>query len=369
MVKFIVNPTADTETVNKKLTSMSCTMPFRRFTILRNGRVVSCCLEWLPVEMGNLLTDTVDEVINNSEKLRVQNNMRQGIFSDCTDLCHHLSLFFSGKKENWPIIPIENLDTTLSNSIMRIQFSYDNSCNLQCPSCRSELIYWDPTDEQDVDGQIIKKVHEKVKELINILLDQGNKILLQITGSGDPFASPLYWNYLLELASKPVHKNISIQLDTNGILMTEENLNKIKTLWPHIIQVNVSIDAATENTYKVVRKNGNFTKLQKNLATFDKLVAEGKFINLVKWQTNFIVQKDNYCELEQYAKWQLSFISKPRISLSLISHWWHLSNDKFKSMAVWDSLHPERNKLIEILKNPIFKNSQIIGNVLSLMPN
>jgi MoaA/NifB/PqqE/SkfB family radical SAM enzyme len=318
--------------------------------------------------MGNLLTDTIDEVVNNSKKLKVQTNMRQGIFSDCTDYCHHLSSFLSNKNDYWPIIPIENLDNKLKNTTMHIQFSYDNSCNLQCPSCRTELTYWDPADINDHNGQIIKKVHARVKELIDVLLAQGNKILLQITGSGDPFASPLYWNYLLELANKPIHKNISIQLDTNGILMTEENLIKIKPLWPHIIRVNFSIDAATNKTYKIIRKNGNFTKLQKNLNILDHLIAEEKFPNLINWQTNFIVQKDNYKELEEYVKWQLTLKSKPLISLSLIGHWIHLSNDKFKSMAVWDSLHPERNILVEILKNPIFKNSQIRGNISSLMP-
>ena len=367
MVNFVVNPSVNQEVADAKLAKMSCTVPFKRFTILRNGRVVACCLNWLPVDMGNLLTDTVEEIINNPAKLKIQDNLRKGIFSDCTDHCHHLSAFLSNKTDVWPIIPIEALDRSLQNSKMIIQFSYDLSCNLQCPSCRDKLIYWDPEDENDINGQTIKKIHERVKELVNVLLERGDRVLLQITGSGDPFASPLYWNYLLELASKPVHKNISIQLDTNGILMTEENLIKIKPLWSHISRINFSIDAATENTYKIIRKNGNFTKLQKNLNMLDELIAQGSFPNLTGWQTNFIVQQANYKELEEFVAWQLSLKSKPQISLSLIEHWFHMSNDKFKSMAIWNTIHPERAKLIEILKNPIFKHTQIRGNILGVI--
>jgi MoaA/NifB/PqqE/SkfB family radical SAM enzyme len=199
------------------------------------------------------------------------------------------------------------------------------------------------------------------------LLKQGNKVLLQITGSGDPFASPLYWNYLLELANNPINKNITLQLDTNGILMTKENLIKIKSLWPQIVRINFSIDAATESTYKIIRKNGNFTKLQKNLNMLDELITQGNFPNLSSWQTNFIMQQDNYKELEEYVTWQLTLKSKPLISLSLIEHWIHMSTDKFKSMAIWNTIHPERNALIEILKNPIFKHSQIRGNISGLV--
>jgi len=367
MVKLVLNTSIEQDFVDNKLKEMSCVIPFTRIEILRYGKIVGCCFKWMPVEMGNLLTDTVDEIFNNANRLRVQNNLKKGIFNECTDHCHHLSSFLLNKSNSYPIIPIKNFDSTVKNSKIHIQFSYDNSCNLQCPSCRTDLVLWDYTNANDVDGQIIKHIHERVKELVSYLLDRGNRILLQLTGSGDPFASPLYWNYLQELASGPVHENLSIQLDTNGILMTKANLIKIKSLWGHITRVNISVDAVNESTYKIVRKNGNFKKLQKNLTMFDALVIQGNFPHLENWQTNFIVQNDNYAELEEYVKWQLSFKSKPIVSLSAIDHWWHLTDDKFKSMAVWNALHPERNKLIAILKNPIFQNKQIRGNISNLI--
>jgi hypothetical protein len=45
-----------------------------------------------------------------------------------------------------------------------------------------------------------------------------------------------------------------------------------------------------------------------------------------------------------------------------------MSDEKFKGMAVWHEDHVNRNELIEILKDPIFKNSQIrLGNMGSLI--
>jgi hypothetical protein len=38
-------------------------------------------------------------------------------------------------------------------------------------------------------------------------------------------------------------------------------------------------------------------------------------------------------------------------------------------MAIWQDNHPERSKLIEILKNPIFNNDQVkLGNMAALVP-
>ena len=89
--------------------------------------------------------------------------------------------------------------------------------------------------------------------------------------------------------------------------MTKENWYAIKSLWPNIIRVLISVDAATEDTYKIVRKNGNFKKLQRNLIDFDELVDSKNFPNLINWQTNFILQRDNYKELKDFVAWQLTF--------------------------------------------------------------
>ena len=367
-MQYITQPKSVYGNAEDQLKTLACTVPFKHIEIHTHGQVSACCHTWLPTWVGNLLSDSAQEVVDNLERNTIQNNMRKGEFSHCNDQCPQLNSLLNGQKDYWDIVPIVELDKKLKYATMNVGFSYDRSCNLQCPSCRNNLIVWRPDDLNDEDGQRIKQIHYKVKELVNILLTQHHLVNLNITGSGDAFASPLYWDYLLELSNQPVPKNLRINLKTNGVMMTEENWQDIKPLWPIIEFVEVSIDAATEDTYKIVRKNGNFKKLQKNLEVFDRMVADGCFPKLNDWQTNFIVQRDNFRELKQFVEWQLELKSKPRIWTNLLAQWGHMTDNEFTAMAVWQEGHYGKGELVEIMKDPIFKNSQLkLGNLTSFL--
>lgn len=368
MPNFKIKPESQYTNV-EALKNYGCMVPFKHIEIHSNGSVTACCHTWLPVWVGNLLEESAEDIINNRMRKEIQDMMSTGNFDCCNDQCPQLSSFMNGEKAYWDIVPLDTFEQRLKTSSMNVGFSYDLSCNLQCPSCRDKLILWRPDDPNDVDGQRIKQIHEKVKDLIEILLTQHVKVNLNITGSGDAFASPLYWNYLLELASKPVPENLRINLKTNGVMMTKENWEAIKPLWPIIEYLEVSIDAATEETYKIVRKNGNFKRLKNNLDVFDELKLSGAFPRMYGWQTNFIVQRDNFRELKEFVTWQLSLKSKPKIWTNLLAQWHHLDDARFKGMAVWQEGHVSRNELIEILKDPIFKEPGIkLGNMTSLVP-
>lgn len=368
MVQYITKPKEQYNKTEADLKKYACIVPFKHIEIHSQGHVSACCHTWLPTWVGNFLTDSVDDVINNLGRKRIQDDMSIGEFNHCNDQCPQLNTFLNGGKNYWDIIPIQDLNKTLKHATMNVGFSYDLSCNLQCPSCRTRLIVWRPDDPTDVDGQRINTIHTKVKELVQFLLTQHELVNLNITGSGDAFASPLYWNYLVELASQPVPDNLRITLKTNGVMMTEENWKDIEPLWPIISYVEVSVDAASEDVYKVVRKNGNFKKLQKNLEVFDRMVADGCFPNLTNWQTNFIVQRDNYFELKEFVNWQLQFKSKPLIWTNLIAQWYHMDSSTFNKMAIWQEGHVNRSEFLVILKDPIFKNPQIkLGNLSSFV--
>ena len=367
MPNFIIKPESAYKSAHL-LKHFACKVPFKHIEIHSHGGVTICCGTWLPVETGNLLNQSVQEILDNVDRTQVQDDMRNGCFTKCNDQCPQLSSFMNGRNDYWDIIPLQKLDSDLKHSTMNIGFSYDLSCNLQCPSCRDRLIVWDPEDPEDKNGRRIKVIHEKVKELVDRMLVEHKIVNLNITGSGDAFASPLYWGYLVELASKPVPANLRINIKTNGVMMTEENWNDIKPLWPAIEFIEVSVDAFNEETYKIVRKNGNFKRLKKNLDLLDDMVVNKCFPNMYNWQTNFIVQRDNYKELRDYAKWQTQFKSNPKVWTNLLAQWYHLSDERFKGMAVWQEGHVGRDELIQILKDPIFKHPNIkLGNMSSLL--
>mgnify|MGYP003347024305 CR=1 FL=1 len=367
-MKFLIK-TEDEYVNSKNLTSMACSVPFRHIEIHPMGDVSACCHTWLPVWVGNLYKESVADVVNNVTRKEIQREMRCGNFEHCNDQCPQLSSYLSNTDDYWDIVPIEELNDKLDITPMNVGFSYDLSCNLQCPSCRNSLIMWDPNDTNDAHGVRVGMIHEKVKQLVSLLAKQYQVVNLNITGSGDAFASPTYWGYLVELAENGIPDNVFLNLKTNGIMMTKENWEDIKPIWDHISYIEVSVDAATEEAYKIVRKNGNFKRLKNNLDTLDQMILDGCFPNLLNWQTNIIVQRDNYKDLKPFVDWQLSYKSMPLIWTNLLAQWKHIEDERFKGMAIWQDGHVNKNELLEILKDPVFRDPRImIGNLSSLLP-
>jgi sulfatase maturation enzyme AslB (radical SAM superfamily) len=196
------------------------------------------------------------------------------------------------------------------------------------------------------------------------LVSQGHQVALKITGSGDAFGSPTYWDFLKELARNP-NDAITLRLHTNGILMNEERLNIIKPIWHTIQQINVSIDAADEDTYQIVRKNGSLEKVRTNLGTLNNLIAQGYFPNMHSFMTNFTVQQRNYREVKEFLTWQLEYSDINTIYFSLMQQWGHLSNERFT--REFELSDVEKQELGNIISDSMFDNQKVIlGNLYSL---
>ena len=208
---------------------------------------------------------------------------------------------------------------------------------------------------------MVDNIHAGVVKLVDYFIERDQPIILNITGSGDAFASPTYWKFLKELSLKNLNHNIKLKLMTNGILMTAEKWEEIKPLWGNIVHIGVSIDAVYETTYNIVRKNGSKTKLDANLTVLDNMVKNNKFKNLSGWQTNFTVQKQNYKEIKEYVEWQLTYSTLSVIFFNLIAQWGHLPNNLFANMNLNSD---DQANLRTTLADPIFSNNKIqLGNL------
>lgn len=344
--------------------NIGCIEPFRKIEVLKNGSITMCCPTWLPQSCGNMLTDSIADIMSDMMRFDVQDRMRRGDFHYCTNHCPYLATYTSTDdpiESLWPLVSLDRLNDTLRGEMYRIFLTYDDSCNLQCPSCRKDLIWHGDAYVGSGNTAII---HGRTKELINTLLSAGHRVQINVTGSGDPFASRMFWGYLLELAAGPVHPNLSISMSTNGVMMTRDNLELIRPLWASVDNLSVSVDAATEETYMVVRRGGNFQKLRDNLANFDGMVADGSFPNLRHWQTNFIVQRDNFHEMGMFARWQLGYATLGNVWLNRIAQWQHLDDETYLGMAVWRDGHPLRDELLSVLADPVFDDPRVyLGNL------
>jgi MoaA/NifB/PqqE/SkfB family radical SAM enzyme len=343
------------------LKNYGCTKLSNYFEIHTNGNISLCCYTWLPVFCGNILENSPEEILNNTKRLKLIDDMSKGEYTECNDHCPYISATLNGSRypSEW-VVPINSFNQEKNIKPYVIGLSYDTSCNLQCPSCRNSLQFF-----QLDENKKLSEIHEKTKQFIDFLLAKGISLIIVISGSSDPFAGPTFWNYLKELSLNP-ESDIRLQLITNGTLMTQTKLLEIKPLLPKITQITLSIDAADETTYKIVRKNGSFRKLEENVKNLNDLISNGFLPNLRVLVSTFVVQKRNFREMKEFILWQLCYNNIHKIYFSAVAQWGHINDIDFQLNFCLNE--EEKIELKEILKDPIFSHPKVmLGNVLSLI--
>lgn len=305
-----------------------CSYPFNVISIGVNGDTFPCvCEGWVTKSTGNILDHSSFEEFYNSD---VVLDFQQSVVNQSYRYCRLDICDLAGDFGNVPEV---------RHTPEKLVLAYDRSCNLQCPSCRSELI--NEASEQAY------KVNDHVKSL---LYKVKQDVLINITGSGDPFGSKLFRDLIYSWSASPLNKHIKLDLQTNGLL--------IKKCWPKVnpdivSQVRISFDAATPNTYYKTRFPGDFFQLLESIDIISEERKKHKF-NLV---SDFVVQTVNYKEMADYVKLCLDY-GFDDINFSVIQPWAQ-NTEVFLDKAVWYPSHPKYNDLLTELENPIFLNKHV----------
>lgn len=353
---MVSNPVLfDNSAYKHLLKDISCANPFTGFHIDQNGNVGNCCNTWMPTFCGNLFEQSLLQIMNSSLQSDIRNSVNDGTFKYCNGkVCPNLMDYTHSKAVIEPVLEKKDLPKLDKKKLM-LFLDYDLSCNLYCGSCRNERILY-PLDNLP---ERLQKLHTSVMENLRELLDLGYELTVQVTGSGDAFASPLYWDFLKSIKSS---EKFNVRLSTNGTVMTEDRFN-----YPYaekIDHLSVSVDAYTEETYKKVRRGGNFKALRKNLNDLDALLNRDGLQKLKCWKINFIVQSDNYKEMADFATWALEYKSIQFVWFNLIAKWGHISDEDFFQKAVWNEKHPQHADFLGVLSHSVFDDPRVLmGNM------
>jgi molybdenum cofactor biosynthesis enzyme MoaA len=116
-----------------------------------------------------------------------------------------------------------------------------------------------------------------------------------------------------------------------------------------IVSIDVSVDAATEDTYAGCRSGGSFTTLLENL----KFVATTG----LPLRLNFVVQASNFREMIQFAE-MASDLGAYYVRFDAISNW-VFSAQEYLARAVHITSHPLHSELKRVLKHPVFSNPRV----------
>lgn len=327
-----------------------CGIPFANLEFEDSKRFL-CCDGWLK----NYLPDNSSpyDSWNSKEANEIRESILDGSYKYCdSKICPYLHQLetFGDVGTIAPIYHKDKLPNLLEklveehkqgklNSPRTIQFSFDKSCNLKCPSCRVEMIM--------ANSKKIKLVKQNISDIQDAF---GEKVTtLYITGTGDPFVSVGFRDFLRDFDRTKWPSLEKIHLHTNATRWTKEMWNSMKNVHPYIKSCEISIDAATKDTYEnKVRIGGDWEVLIKNL----KFIATIPTLKSVK--TSFVVQKHNYKEMKPFYDLMLEiFGKKVNVFFGKITNWGTFTESEYKEHQVWNPSHPEHSYFLEELNKTL----------------
>jgi len=333
------------------LKQYTCSNPFTTLEIHDNVGFV-CCPSWLPNKI-ELNGASLKDVYNGETVVDIRNSILDGSFKYCNkELCPYLSRLLNYGVATGPVSLKSNSNYTSpiieSNTPTTVVMNFDRTCNFKCPSCRVDLIV-----ESSKGLERIEKTIDEINEYYS-----ANVKILYITGTGDPFVSVSFRNYLRNFNPKKYPKLKTIHFHTNASMWTKEMWDSMPNVHKYVTSCEISIDAGTQNTYE------NKTRLG---GKWDTLINNLKFISTIETlksvKTSFVVQDSNYMEMETFYNLMYSiFGKKVNVFFGKIINWGTFSDGEFQLKQVWDVNHPE-HELFKKEFNRIWKNTNLFHNL------
>lgn len=320
-----------------------CPNPFEYAQIDPDGSMFLCCPAMLFRKTGNLGQEDLLEAWNSAEAQEIRASILDGSFRYCSaetcgllrnGLLPHIADLENPEHRRM----VEEKQTILDHGPRTINFSYDQSCNLACPSCRSKKIVL-KGEERDFAGRI----HEKVTG--PHLADARR---LHITGSGDPFVGRYFLDFL-QTFNPQEYPEIRIQLSTNGLLLTPKMWDSICN--EAIDWIDVSIDGASAETYGANR-GGDFDKLVKNLRFIGELRQSGA---ITTYNLHYVVQQNNYHEMADFVRLGIS-VHCDGVLFKQVQNWGSWAPEEYAIRAIQHPAHPEHLQFLEAVQDPMLQH-------------
>jgi len=250
-----------------------------------NGDVRMCgCGAWMPTTIGNLTKNTLQDILASELAQKIRQSIVDGSYVYCNEK-------FCGVITNNGLNTIDTVPPNIAalfDDVSKFEMPHhisvqgDETCNLSCPSCRTQVKKTPP--EQQQAQQLVGKIISD--NLFSQATDQ--KIKLEVSGTGEVFASPMLMNFInsIDLNKFP---NLELDIGTNG-LMCEQNWHRLGAMHQSVKKITVSIDAAEANTYEKIRRGGDW----QNLLDAMKFLQDKKHTQGIALHTRMIVQQQNY---------------------------------------------------------------------------
>ncbi|NEW89542.1 radical SAM protein [Rhodopseudomonas sp. WA056] len=326
-----------------------CSYPFSKLYTNQSGETHHCCLAFSPLRAGSIDDQIFDW--NSKSSIEFRKSILSGAFTYCDKTSCSFIVGGSLPTREEAAIEDTRIAQIIEQNLVKIEphglelvFEHDASCNLACPSCRSELIAHPKIATEQLD--------QRFPYLLELLSKSKR---LSVSGYGDPFFSRHY-RKLLKLVCKENSPDLTIDLITNAALLTPQTWASYEHLHSMFGSISVSVDAANRDTYSKVRKLGDFDKLMKNLEFISTLRQRGIFSTFL---IQCVVQAENFREMEDFVELGQRLAVDGVIFQRLFPYGVYTDPAKFEKADVFGTSHPEHQDFISILRSDRLKKQGV----------
>lgn len=221
--------------------------------------------------------------------------------------------------------------------ITRVMISFDETCNIRCQTCRNRIIKT-PSEELQAN---LRELEQDFSEITD----------LELCGSGDPFASPVIRDWILNLSEEKFPNLRSIFIQTNGLCFTERIYKRLPEFVKNrLTKVIVSMDAPDKALYEKIRRGGNWDKLQKNL----KFLASTD----VYLAFCYVVQTDNYDRCIDFYDYCQGIKEGSQVMYQQVMRWGdRVTEEEWKRQNIYENEDPDireelRHQLLAVSRKP-----------------
>ena len=333
---------------NGYLKPFVCLQPFKRFDIGPSGDVLVCCGHWLPTSIGNFIGSPVEAVLNSPMAQKIRQSVTDGSYKycnhlDCGEMIQNTLPRADELKDPQVLNAIARKDFQI-DSVDQVLFALDRTCNLSCPSCRTERISEKMWESEEKVGAVDQKLLPLLPKLR----------ILNINPAGELFASRLSRN-VLKLINDESAPDLVLDIISNGTLFSEEEWNKFPGIHRKIRSVRISTDAASKESFEKLRRGGRHDVFLKNMQFLATLRASGVIPQL---KFSFTYQRDNFREMREF----VAYCERYNADFAIFERLQNLgafTDAEFRERAVHIPGHPLYEEFLAVIRDPIFRSKRV----------
>jgi radical SAM protein with 4Fe4S-binding SPASM domain len=199
-------------------------------------------------------------------------------------LAEELGPVFSLYRQKWDLARNFKIELPFP---LHVDYELLQKCNLRCPMCLYGL---SRPDKDELDPKTVSELMREGAEAGQMAMGFG--------GLWEPLLSPHLPDIIAQGRSLGL---IDVMFNTNGLLLTREKSRDL--IESGLTRLMISVDAAAEETYRLMRPGGDFRLLESNILEFLALRREmGRRLPVLR--LSFCVTRLNQAELVPFLdKW------------------------------------------------------------------